>query len=76
MPTNMEKLLQKSGKELVDHVFSDAWDDSQPNLGEILAYADIFFYRCAPDDNVARAHYRSIIEEVERAIFNLDLDQD
>lgn len=74
--TNMDKLLQKTGKELIDYVFSDAWDESQPNLSEILIQADIALYQCAPDDNVAQAHYRSIIREIERAIFNLPLDQD
>jgi hypothetical protein len=76
MPTNMDKLLQKTGKELVNHVFSDEWDETQPNLGEILAHADIALFRCAVEDHARRAHYRSIIEEIERAIFNLNLDQD
>lgn len=72
----MDKLLQKTGKELVAHVLSDDWDETQPNLSEILIQADIALYRCAREDHSARAHYRSIVEEIERTIFNLNLDQD
>ena len=76
MSTKMDKLLQKSGKDLVNHVFSDDWDEFQPNLSEILVQADLALYKCSPKDTAAISHYRSIIEEIERAIFSLNLDQD
>lgn len=71
-----KNLLHHSGKDLVDFVLSDLWTESQPNLSEILVSARQALKACDPSNTEAIKHYKSIISEIEQAIFKLNLDQD
>lgn len=69
-------ILLRSSKDIVDFVFSDSWTEDHPNLGEILSATRDALAACDKSNTEAIEHYKSIISEIEEAIFKLNLDQD